>query len=121
MYYYLSSNGYPFILRLYKVYTLVLISIIYAFFTTLRQIDFKAIVTYYSIGHLGICILELFLNSLQGIEETIFFSILHGFVNPAFFILVTLLYERYGTRIIKYFQGLCTNMPLFCIIFLYLL
>ncbi len=59
----------------------------------------------------------LFSNTVQGIEGAILLSIAHGIVSPALFILVTLLYERHGTRIIKYFQGLVTNMPIFTIFF----
>jgi len=99
------------------VYTFALISIIYSSLATLRQIDLKSIIAYSSIGHMSVCILGLFSNSIQGIEGAIFLSLAHGITSPALFILVTLLYERHSTRILKYFRGLVTQMPLFAIFF----
>jgi NADH-ubiquinone oxidoreductase chain 4 len=99
------------------IYTLALVSIIYASCATLRQIDMKSIIAYSSIPHMSVVILGVFSNTIQGIEGAIFLSIAHGIVSPALFILVTLLYDRHGTRVITYFRGICTNMPIFCIFF----
>jgi NADH-ubiquinone oxidoreductase chain 4 len=99
------------------VYTMAFISIIYSSLATLRQIDTKAIVAYSSIGHMGVVILGIFSNTLQGIEGAMLLSLAHGIVSPALFILVTLLYERHGTRILTYFRGQVTNMPIFTIFF----
>jgi predicted GIY-YIG superfamily endonuclease len=66
---------------------------------------------------MGIVILGLFSNTVQGIEGAILLSISHGLVSPALFIIVTILYENHGTRIINYFRGLVTNMPIFTIFF----
>jgi NADH-ubiquinone oxidoreductase chain 4 len=65
-----------------------------------------------SIGLLGI-----FSNTLQGIEGAILLSIAHGIVSPALFICVGILYDRYHTRLIKYYRGLVISMPLFAIFF----
>jgi NADH-ubiquinone oxidoreductase chain 4 len=77
----------------------------------------KSIIAYSSIPHMSVCILGLFSNTVQGIEGAILLSIAHGIVSPALFILVTLLYERHGTRVLLYFRGLTTNMPIFAIFF----
>lgn len=99
------------------VYTLALISIIYSSLATLRQIDTKKIVAYSSISHMGVITLGLFSNTIQGIEGAIFLSLAHGIVSPALFILVTILYQNHGTRILKYFRGMVTQMPIFSIFF----
>lgn len=99
------------------VVTFSLISIIYASFSTLRQIDIKSIVAYSSIPHMSVCLLGLFSNTVQGIEGALFLSLAHGLTSPALFILVTLLYDRHGTRVIKYYKGLVTSMPIFTIFF----
>lgn len=99
------------------VYTMALISIIYGSCATLRQIDLKSIIAYSSIPHMSVCILGLFSNTIQGIEGAIFLSIAHGIVSPALFILVTLLYERHGSKVLKYYRGLVTNMPIFAVFF----
>lgn len=99
------------------VYSLSVISIIFSSLATLRQIDLKRIIAYSSIGHMGVCLLGIFSNTIQGIEGGIFLSLAHGVVSPALFILVTALYERYHTRIIKYYRGLVISMPIFSILF----
>jgi len=98
-------------------YTLAVISIIYSSFTTLRQIDLKKIIAYSSIGHMGICILGIFSNTIQGIEGAILLSLAHGIVSPALFICVGILYDRYHSRLIKYYRGLVISMPLFSVFF----
>jgi hypothetical protein len=66
---------------------------------------------------MGIVILGLFSNTIQGIEGAILLSLAHGIVSPALFILVTILYNNHGTRIIKYYSGMVHNMPIFAIFF----
>ena len=100
------------------VQTMAIMSIIYASLATLRQTDFKALVAYSSIGHMGIIALGLFSNTIQGIEGSIILSIAHGFVSPALFILVgAVLYDRFHTRTIRYYRGVVTYMPIFSVFF----
>ena len=100
------------------VQTMAIMSIIYASLATLRQTDFKALVAYSSIGHMGIIALGLFSNTIQGIEGSIVLSIAHGFVSPALFILVgAVLYDRFHTRTIRYYRGVVTYMPIFSVFF----
>lgn len=103
------------------IYTLCIISIIYASLTTLRQIDLKSIIAYSSIGHMGIVVLGIFSNTVQGISGSILLMITHGLVSPGLFICVTALYDRYHTRIIKYYRGLVYNMPLLSTLFFLLI
>lgn len=100
------------------VYTICVITIIYSSLTTLRQVDLKVIIAYSSIGHMALCILGAFSNTLEGIEGSILLAIAHGFVSPALFICVGgILYDRTHTRILNYYRGLVSYMPLFSIIF----
>jgi NADH-ubiquinone oxidoreductase chain 4 len=101
------------------VLVISLISIIYTAFICLRQTDFKQLVAYSSINHIGIVCLGLYSNTLTGIEGGILLSICHGAVSPALFILVGgVIYDRYHDRTIRYYRGLATYMPLFSIFFL---
>lgn len=101
------------------VYTIGVITIIYASLTTLRQIDMKVIIAYSSIGHVAIILMGAFSNNVQGIEGSILLGIAHGFISPALFILTGgCLYERYHTRVLSYYRGLTTTMPLFSVIFM---
>nr|BAW99875.1 NADH dehydrogenase subunit 4 [Taphrina wiesneri JCM 22204] len=101
------------------VYTIGVITIIYASLTTLRQIDMKVIIAYSSIGHVAIILMGAFSNNIQGIEGSILLGIAHGFISPALFIITGgCLYERYHTRVLSYYRGLSTQMPLFSVIFM---
>ena len=100
------------------VQTMSVISIIYASIVTLRQTDFKKLVAYSSVAHMGVVVLGLFSNTVQGIEGAILLSIAHGIVSPALFFLVGgVLYDRHHTRVIKYYRGLTAYIPLFSVFF----
>lgn len=100
------------------VQTIAVITLIYASLATLRQTDFKALVAYSSIGHMAVVVLGLFSNTVQGFEGAILLSIAHGVVSPALFILVGgVLYDRYHTRVIRYYRGMTAYMPLFSLLF----
>nr|YP_010697860.1 NADH dehydrogenase subunit 4 [Phellinidium ferrugineofuscum]WCF76821.1 NADH dehydrogenase subunit 4 [Phellinidium ferrugineofuscum] len=100
------------------VQTIALITIVYASLATVIQQDTKALIAYSSICHMGVVILGLFSNNIQGIEGAILLAIAHGFVSPALFICVGgVIYERTGVRIISYLRGLVTYMPVFTILF----
>jgi NADH-ubiquinone oxidoreductase chain 4 len=100
------------------VYTICIITIIYASLTTLRQIDLKVIVAYSSISHMAVTMMGAFSNGIIGIEGAILLGLAHGLVSPALFILLGgVLYDRYHTRIITYYRGLTGFLPLFSLIF----
>jgi NADH-quinone oxidoreductase subunit M len=100
------------------VYTLGICSILYASLTTIRQIDLKRIIAYSSIAHMNMCILGIFSNNWQGIDGATFLMIGHGVISTALFFLVGVIYERYHTRLLRYYGGLITVMPLFGSFFL---
>lgn len=99
--------------------TIAVISIIFASFTAIRQTDFKRIVAYSSIAHMNLVILGIFSFNSIGIEGAILQSLSHGFVASALFLIIGVIYERHSTRIVHYYGGLTTVMPLFSIIFLF--
>ena len=100
------------------VQTIALITIINASLATIIQQDTKALIAYSSIAHMGVVILGLFSNTIQGIEGAILLALAHGFVSPALFICVGgVIYDRTGIRIIFYLRGLVTYMPVFTILF----
>jgi len=100
------------------VQTIAIITIIYASFSTIIQQDTKRLIAYSSISHMGVVVLGLFSNTIQGIEGGILLALAHGFVSPALFICVGgIIYDRTGKRIINYIRGLATYMPVFTILF----
>ena len=100
------------------VQTIAVITIIYASFSTVIQQDTKRLIAYSSVAHMGVLVLGLFSNTIQGIEGAILLAIGHGFVSPALFTCVGgIIYDRTGKRIISYIRGLATYMPVFSILF----
>lgn len=100
------------------VLTLSCLAVVYASLATLRQTDLKRIIAYSSVSHMGVIVLGIFTLSIIGLEGSIFLQIAHGFVSSALFIVVTLLYERAGSRLVRYFRGVTAVMPLWSIFFL---
>ena len=101
------------------VYSLSVIGILYASITAIRQSDFKRIIAYTSIAHMNLVIVGLFSFHLISIEGAILQSISHGFVSSALFLLIGVVYDRYHTRMIKYYGGLTHIMPIYIILFLF--
>jgi NADH-ubiquinone oxidoreductase chain 4 len=100
------------------VQTIAAISIIYASLATIIQQDTKTLIAYSSIGHMSVVVLGIFSNTIIGIEGAILLAIAHGFVSPALFTCVGgVIYDRTGTRLIKYIRGLVFYMPVFTILF----
>jgi proton-translocating NADH-quinone oxidoreductase chain M len=95
------------------VYIICLIGIIYVSLITLRQIDIKKIIAYSSIAHMGCCLLGMFAFNIVGLEGSLLMMIGHGVVSPGLFLCIGILYDRYKTRVVYYFAGLCQTMPLF--------
>ncbi|KAG7191301.1 NADH dehydrogenase subunit 4 [Scheffersomyces spartinae] len=103
------------------VYVISLITIFYVSLITLRQTDLKVIIAYSSISHMAVCILGIFSNTLTGITGSLLLSLAHGLVSPALFIIVGgILYDRYHNRLVYYFQGLISYMPILSIYFILL-
>jgi len=100
------------------IYTISILGVIYASLTTLRQTDLKRIIAYSSVGHMGIVTIGIFANNLEGVEGSIYLQIAHGVVSSGLFIIVTMLYERYHTRIVKYYRGVTVTMPIYSTVFL---
>jgi NADH-quinone oxidoreductase subunit M len=66
---------------------------------------------------MGVVTIGIFSSVSQSILGSIFLMVSHGIVSGALFLCIGVLYERYHTRIIKYYAGLLTTMPLFATFF----
>ena len=95
------------------------LGIFYTSFVTLKQIDIKRIIAYSSVSHMNVCILGLFTFNSLGISGSIHLMIAHGLVSGALFFLVGMLYNRYHTKLLKYYSGLIYTMPLFSFFFFF--
>jgi len=99
------------------VFVISILGIVYASITTIQQVDLKKIIAYSSVGHMGVVTIGIFSSASQSILGSVFLMVSHGIVSGALFLCIGLLYERHHTRIIKYYSGLLTTMPIFSTFF----
>lgn len=101
------------------VFMLSVVAIVYTSLTTLRQTDMKRMIAYSSVAHMGFVTLGLFTGNTLGLMGSMLIMLSHGWVSSALFLCVGVLYDRYHTRLVKYYQGLAQGMPLFAILFVF--
>lgn len=99
------------------IFILCSLAIIYTSFVTLRQIDLKRIIAYSSIAHMNVSILGLFVLNIYSVVGSIFLMIGHGIISAALFFLIGIIYDRFKTRLVKYYSGIVQIMPLFSMFF----
>ena len=80
---------------------------------------FQKIIAYSSVGHMGLVTIGIFSSNFQGIFGSIILMFSHGITSSALFLAIGLLYERHHTRIVKYYSGLASVMPIYVSIFLF--
>jgi NADH-ubiquinone oxidoreductase chain 4 len=88
-----------------------------------RQIDFKSLIAYSSIGHISLILAGVFSNSSWGWGGGVVLIISHGFCSSALFALANITYEKTHTRRLMLTKGILLLMPrislwwfLFCVI-----
>ncbi len=89
------------------------INIVYGSFCALAQTDFKKLVAYSSIGHMGFVILGLAARNAEGINGAVLQMFNHGVISAMLFLLVGVLYDRAHHREINGFGGLGNRMPIY--------
>src|SRR5437868_6213855 len=95
------------------MFTLSIVAIVYTSLVALVQQDFKKLIAYSSVAHMGFVTMGIFAATAQGIAGGIFQMISHGIVSGALFLCVGVVYDRMHTREIAAYGGLVNNMPLY--------
>jgi NADH-quinone oxidoreductase subunit M len=98
---------------------LSIIGIVYGALVSLMQKDWKKLVAYSSVSHLGFCTLGIFALNPAGISGSILQQINHGISTGMLFLIVGMVYERRHTREIADYGGLYRVMPVFSLVFLF--
>ena len=96
---------------------LSIIGIIYGALVSLMQKDWKKLVAYSSVSHLGFCTLGIFAMNPNGIAGSVLQQINHGISTGMLFLVIGVIYERRHTREISEYGGLAHVMPKFAVIF----
>jgi NADH-quinone oxidoreductase subunit M len=97
---------------------LSIIAIIYGALVSLMQTDWKKLVAYSSVSHMGFCTIGIFALNPSGIAGSIIQQINHGVSTGMLFLIVGVVYERRHTREIAEYGGLFKVMPVFTAFFL---
>ncbi len=90
-----------------------LINIIYGALCAMAQTDFKRLVAYSSISHMGYVLLGIAIMTPAGLQGAMFQVIAHGISSPMCFFLVGVIYDRAHHRDINRFGGLWLTMPVY--------
>jgi NADH-quinone oxidoreductase subunit M len=109
----------------YFVCTLGVVSMVYGGFAALAQKDFKRLVAYSSVSHMGYVVLGIGVWSVYagtqynsdawklGVNGAMFQMIAHGISSPAMFFMVGVIYDRVHHRNLDQFGGLFAKMPVY--------
>ena len=90
-----------------------MINIVYGAFVAMAQTDFKRLVAYSSVSHMGFVLLGLASFTPQGFNGAMYQMFSHGLITGALFLLVGVLYERTHTRDLSAFGGLGSRVPVY--------
>ena len=96
---------------------LSIIAIIYGALVTLMQTDFKRLIAYSSVSHMGFVTLGIFTLNQEAIEGAVLQMINHGIVTGALFMCIGAIYERTHTRDLTKYGGLGKAVPVFVVFY----
>ena len=94
------------------VVLLALFGIVYGGLVAMVQPDFKKLIAYSSVAHLGFVMLGIWALTLQSVQGALMVMINHGISTGALFFLVGMLYERRHSRLIEAFGGIARVVPM---------
>jgi NADH-quinone oxidoreductase subunit M len=97
----------------YVLAVFALINIIYGALCAMAQTDFKKLVAYSSISHMGYVLLGIAVMTDAGVQGAMFQMLAHGISSPMCFFLVGVIYDRAHHREINRFGGLWLSMPVY--------
>jgi NADH-quinone oxidoreductase subunit M len=92
---------------------LAVTGVLYGALVALVQPDFKKLVAYSSVSHLGFVMLGIFAFTQQSVQGAILVMVNHGISTGALFLLIGMIYERTHTRQISDYGGIARVVPLF--------
>ncbi len=97
----------------YFLAVLGLVNIIYGALCAMAQTDFKRLVAYSSISHMGFVLLGIAVLNAEALNGAVFQMFSHGLSSAMLFLLVGVIYDRAHHRDLSRFGGLGTKMPIY--------
>jgi len=89
------------------------VSIIYGALCAMSQTDFKRLVAYSSVSHMGFVILGAAVMTPAAVSGAIFMMVAHGITSAMMFFVVGVVYDRAHHRELNRMGGLASTMPLY--------
>lgn len=89
------------------------INIVYGALCAMAQKDFKSLVAYSSISHMGFCLLGMASFNQEGFNGAMLQMFNHGTITSMMFLLVGCIYDRAHHRDLNGFGGLAKVMPIY--------
>ena len=95
------------------ILALAVVGIIYAALVALVQKDFKKLVAYSSVSHMGFVILGIFALTVESLQGAMMVQLAHGLSSAALFLLIGMIYDRRHSRMVEAYGGIARVMPVF--------
>jgi NADH-quinone oxidoreductase subunit M len=96
---------------MYPMAVLGVISIVYGALCAMAQRDFKKLIAYSSVSHMGIVVLGMAAMNTQGMVGAVLQMFNHGTITAMLFLIVGVVYDRTHKRGLNDFGGLANQMP----------
>jgi NADH-quinone oxidoreductase subunit M len=96
---------------MYPMAILAMINIVYGALCAMAQKDFKKLIAYSSISHMGYVMLGIASGTAIGFNGAVFQMFNHGTITAVLFLSVGIIYDRAHTRGLNDFGGLANKMP----------
>jgi NADH-quinone oxidoreductase subunit M len=94
------------------------VGILYGAFCAMAQNDFKKLVAYSSVSHMGYIVVGLFSFNTLAIAGSLYQMVNHGIAAAGLFIVVGMLYERLHTRDLNKFGQIAKSAPMMAVAFM---
>lgn len=91
---------------------LATVNVVYGAFVAMRQNDFKFVIGFSSVSHMGLVLLGLNTLTIDGINGAVFQMFAHGVMTALFFSSVGFIYDQTHDRDISHFGGLAKQVPM---------
>jgi len=84
---------------------------VYGALVAMAQTDFKKLIAYSSVSHMGVVVLGMSAMNTQGMTGAVMQMFNHGTITAMLFLVVGVIYDRAHTRGLDEFGGLMNQMP----------
>ncbi len=98
------------------VIVLAVVGMLYGALVAMVQPDFKKLIAYSSVSHLGFVVLGIWALTVQSVQGAVMVMINHGISTGALFFMVGMIYERRHSRMVADFGGIARVVPAYAAI-----